>query len=126
MTSLAAHSPRVGPIDRPGMRSLRSVLEIPSVRLSIMAVILAHSLDVLSTLMALAMGANEVNPLTASVLHVGGVSALLAEKAAVVLITVYNMLRLPRRWSVGLGAGATAITAFAVAANIIAMGNAGV
>ena len=74
-----------------------SVLEDPSLRIPITYFVVAELLDILTTVMGLLFGLDEVNPLTASVLREFGAWGLILQKVPVVIALLIGVSWLPRR-----------------------------
>ena len=78
-------------------------------------------LDALSTAAGLHVGLDERNPFTVSVLRLYGIPGLLLQKALVAGLLLAAMARLPRRTAVATVMLTTAVTAYAVAANLASL-----
>jgi hypothetical protein len=90
-------------------------------RRAFIVVLVASVLDALSTAAGLAVGLDERNPFTVSVLHAYGVAGLLLQKTLVVLLLLAAMAKLPRRAAVVAACLTSAVTTFAVWSNLAAV-----
>jgi hypothetical protein len=86
-----------------------------------MVAVVAQVLDALSTAGGLRVGLDERNPFTVSVLRVYGIPGLLLQKALVAGLLLAAMAKLPRRAAVTTVLLTTAVTAFAVCANLASL-----
>ncbi|HZS13939.1 MAG TPA: DUF5658 family protein [Candidatus Dormibacteraeota bacterium] len=89
-------------------------------RVYIVAVV-AQVLDAFSTAAGLRLGLDERNPFTVSVLRVYGIPGLLLQKVLVGGLLLAAMAKLPRRAAVTTVALTTAVTAYAVCANLVSL-----
>lgn len=89
-------------------------------RVYIVAVV-AQVLDAFSTAAGLRLGLDERNPFTVSVLRVYGVPGLLLQKVLVVALLLAAMAKLPRRLAVLTVGLTTAVTCYAVVANLVSL-----
>jgi hypothetical protein len=85
------------------------------------AAVVFQVLDAFSTAAGLRMGLDERNPFTVSVLRSFGVPGLLLQKVLVVSLLLAAMAKLPRRMAVATVVITTAVTAYAVFANLAAV-----
>ena len=85
------------------------------------AAVVFQVLDAFSTAAGLRMGLDERNPFTVSVLRSFGVPGLLLQKVLVVGLFLAAMAKLPRRLAVVTVGATTAVTVYAVAANLLAV-----
>lgn len=76
-------------------------------------------LDLVSTLVGLAQGHPELNPLVAGLLDRVGVAGLVGFKAIVIALIVGNVATLPRRQQWVIAVGATALGVATLASNVI-------
>jgi hypothetical protein len=95
-----------------------SVLEDPSLRIPITYFVVAELLDILTTVMGLLFGLDEVNPLTAGVLRQFGAWGLILQKVPVVIALVIGVSWLPRRLAWLATWGCTILMAAVVASNV--------
>jgi Domain of unknown function (DUF5658) len=100
---------------------LASVFRDLLLRRVFVAALVAQLLDALSTAAGLSLGLPERNPFTVSVLHAYGVAGLLLQKVLVAGLLLAAMAKLPRRVAVAAVGLTTAVTAFAVCANLTAV-----
>ncbi len=89
-------------------------------RVYIVAVV-AQVLDAFSTSAGLRLGLDERNPFTVSVLRVYGIPGLLLQKVLVAGLLLAAMAKLPRRVAVLTVGLTTAVTAYAVVANLASL-----
>ncbi|HXA28756.1 MAG TPA: DUF5658 family protein [Candidatus Angelobacter sp.] len=85
------------------------------------AAVIAQVLDAFSTAAGLRLGLDERNPFTVSVLHVYGIPGLLLQKVLVAGLLLAAMAKLPRRLAVTTVVLTTAVTAYAVCANLVSL-----
>jgi hypothetical protein len=83
--------------------------------------VVTQVLDAFSTAAGLRLGLDERNPFTVSVLRVYGVPGLLLQKVLVAGLLLAAMAKLPRRVAVATVALTTAVTCYAVGANLLAL-----
>jgi hypothetical protein len=97
---------------------LRAVAGDPGLRIPLTYFVVAQLLDILTTLMGLVFGLDELNPLTAGVLgHFGGFG-LLVQKVPTILIVALAISVLPRRTAVVACWAFTVLMAAVVASNV--------
>jgi hypothetical protein len=89
-------------------------------RVYVVAVV-AQVLDAFSTAAGLHVGLDERNPFTVSVLRAYGTPGLLLQKVLVVGLLLAAMARLPRRVAAATVMLTTAVTAYAVCANLVSL-----
>ena len=111
MVTEPAHS-----LPRP-RRSLAAALSDPWLRIPLTYFIVAQLLDILTTLSGLVIGLDELNPVSAGVLHHFGAFGLLLQKVPVVVAMALAVAFLPRRLAVITTWALTLVMAGVIASN---------
>ena len=86
-----------------------------------MLAVVVQVLDAFSTAAGLRLGLDERNPFTVSVLRVYGIPGQLLQKVLVAGLLLAAMAKLPRRVAVITVGATTAVTCYAVGANLLAL-----
>lgn len=94
------------------------MLEDPALRIPLSYFVVAQLLDILSTLMGRLLGLDELNPVTAGVLHRFGAWGLLIQKLPVIIAITVAVSWLPRRPARVAAWACTVLMAGVVASNV--------
>jgi hypothetical protein len=105
----------------PRREGLSSLFHDLLLRRVYLVAVVAQVLDAFSTAAGLRVGLDERNPFTLSVLHIYGIPGLLLQKILVAGLLLAAMAKLPRRVAVATVGLTTAVTAYAVCANLVAL-----
>jgi hypothetical protein len=103
---------------RADRRSPSAVLSDPGLRIPLTYFVVAQLLDILTTLMGMVFGLQEVNPVTANVLGRFGGFGLLVQKVPTVLAVAVAVSALPRRTAILAAWAFTVVMAAVVASNV--------
>jgi uncharacterized protein DUF5658 len=101
-----------------GLRSLRAVFGDPGLRIPLTYFVVAQLLDIITTLMGIVFGLNELNPVTAGVLSRFGGFGLLVQKLPTVMFVAVAASVLPRRTAILAAWAFTILMAGVVASNV--------
>jgi hypothetical protein len=105
-------------IDRHRRWSVGDTLEDPALRIPLTYFVVAELLDILSTVMGLVLGLDELNPVTAGVLHRFGAWGLLLQKIPVIIALTMAVSWMPRRTAWLAAWACTVLMAGVVASNV--------
>jgi hypothetical protein len=94
------------------------VLGDPGLRIPLTYFVVAQLLDILTTLMGMVFGLNELNPVTANILARFGGFGLLVQKVPTVLAVAAAVSALPRRTAILAAWAFTLLMAGVVASNV--------
>ena len=97
---------------------MRDVLGDPGLRIPLTYFIVAQLLDILTTLMGVFFGLDEMNPVTASVLGRFGGFGLVVQKIPTILAVGAAVAALPRRAAILAAWAFTVLMAAVVASNV--------
>lgn len=112
---MAVHAPPRTGSDSLLARDLRRLARNQTVCALLLYGLAMHMLDVVTTAAGIDRGRVELNPLSAGVISVWGISGLIAEKLLISVIVVINIARLSRRTAIA----AASICAVALTAVVL-------